>query len=149
MAVEMLVTNVRSLGGDAVDIHIVDGKIVSLDRGVTPAHGATVIDGGGRLVFPGFVDAHTHMDKTLLGLGWYRNEVGPSLTDKIENERRLRREQGIDSYQQSSRHARIAVATGTTPELTVADNVRTIALIEAGYLSIRENRPVRLAEIPL
>ncbi len=42
-----------------------------------------------------------------------------------------------------------AIATGTDPELTVADNVRTIALIEAGYLSIRENRPVRIAEIPV
>ncbi|GAA1699196.1 Gfo/Idh/MocA family oxidoreductase [Microbacterium sediminicola] len=41
------------------------------------------------------------------------------------------------------------IATGTAPELTVADNVRTIALIEAGYLSIRENRPVRLDEIPV
>lgn len=40
-----------------------------------------------------------------------------------------------------------ALASGTEPELTVADNVRTIALIEAGYLSIRENRPVRVSEI--
>ncbi|MET0859610.1 MAG: Gfo/Idh/MocA family oxidoreductase [Microbacterium sp.] len=42
-----------------------------------------------------------------------------------------------------------AIATGTDPELTVADNVRTIALIEAGYVSILENRPVRIAEIPV
>ncbi|WP_243075858.1 Gfo/Idh/MocA family protein [Microbacterium sp. SS28] len=42
-----------------------------------------------------------------------------------------------------------AIASGTEPELTVADNVRTIALIEAGYRSIRENRPVRVAEIPV
>jgi len=42
-----------------------------------------------------------------------------------------------------------ALASGTAPELTVADNVRTIALIEAGYLSIRENRPVRIDEIPV
>lgn len=41
-----------------------------------------------------------------------------------------------------------ALASGTTPELTVADNVRTITLIEAGYRSIREHRPVRIDEIP-
>ncbi|MFC5857241.1 Gfo/Idh/MocA family protein [Agromyces flavus] len=41
-----------------------------------------------------------------------------------------------------------ALATGTEPKLTVADNVRTIALIEAGYRSILENRPVRIDEIP-
>lgn len=40
-----------------------------------------------------------------------------------------------------------AVATGTEPALTVADNVRTMALIEAGYRSIAEGRTVRLSEI--
>ncbi|MBW7921441.1 MAG: Gfo/Idh/MocA family oxidoreductase [Rubellimicrobium sp.] len=41
-----------------------------------------------------------------------------------------------------------AVKTGTPPALTVADNVRTMALVEAGYRSIAERRTVRLAEIP-
>ncbi|WP_323741345.1 Gfo/Idh/MocA family oxidoreductase [Pseudoclavibacter sp. VKM Ac-2867] len=42
-----------------------------------------------------------------------------------------------------------AVATGSEPALTVADNVKTVALIEAGYRSIAERRPVRLDEFPL
>lgn len=40
-----------------------------------------------------------------------------------------------------------AVATGTAPALTVADNVKTVALVEAGYRSIAERRTVRLSEI--
>lgn len=40
-----------------------------------------------------------------------------------------------------------AVATGTPPALTVADNVKTVALIEAGYKSISEGRTVKLSEI--
>ena len=40
-----------------------------------------------------------------------------------------------------------AVATGTAPALSVADNVRTMALVEAGYRSIAEGRTVRLSEI--
>jgi predicted dehydrogenase len=40
-----------------------------------------------------------------------------------------------------------AVATGTPPALTVADNVKTVALIEAGYRSIAEHRTVLLSEI--
>ncbi len=40
-----------------------------------------------------------------------------------------------------------AVKTGTQPALTVADNVHTVALIEAGYKSIAENRTVKLSEI--
>jgi predicted dehydrogenase len=42
-----------------------------------------------------------------------------------------------------------AVATGTPPALSVDDNVRTVALIEAGYRSLAEGRPVKLAEIPV
>jgi len=40
-----------------------------------------------------------------------------------------------------------AVETGEAPALTVADNVKTMALVEAGYRSIAENRPVALDEI--
>jgi predicted dehydrogenase len=40
-----------------------------------------------------------------------------------------------------------AVKTGEEPALTVADNVRTMALIEAGYRSMAENRAVKLSEI--
>ncbi len=39
-----------------------------------------------------------------------------------------------------------AIKTGTDPELTVADNVRTLALIEAGYRSIAERRTVAVDE---
>jgi predicted dehydrogenase len=42
-----------------------------------------------------------------------------------------------------------AVATGTAPALTVADNVKTVALIEAGYRSSAEGRTVRLSEIAI
>jgi predicted dehydrogenase len=42
-----------------------------------------------------------------------------------------------------------AVATGTEPALHVADNVKTTALIEAGYRSIDEGRTVKLSEISI
>ncbi|BAB49039.1 MULTISPECIES: Gfo/Idh/MocA family protein [Mesorhizobium] len=40
-----------------------------------------------------------------------------------------------------------AVKTGTPPALSVADNVKTMALVEAGYRSMAEGRTVRLSEI--
>lgn len=40
-----------------------------------------------------------------------------------------------------------AIATGTPPVLSVADNVQTVALIEAGYRSMAERRTVKLSEI--
>ena len=39
-----------------------------------------------------------------------------------------------------------ALDTGETPELNGADNLKTMALIEAGYRSIAQNRPVALSE---
>jgi len=42
-----------------------------------------------------------------------------------------------------------ALDSGEPPALSVADNVRTVALIEAGYRSIAEGRTVRLSEIPI
>lgn len=41
-----------------------------------------------------------------------------------------------------------ALKTGEPPALTIADNVKTMALIEAGYRSIAERRTVELSEIP-
>lgn len=41
-----------------------------------------------------------------------------------------------------------ALKSGEPPALSVADNVRTMALVEAGYRSMAEHRTVRLSEIP-
>jgi predicted dehydrogenase len=42
-----------------------------------------------------------------------------------------------------------AVKTGTPPALSVADNVKTMALVEAGYRSIEQRRTVKLSEIAI
>jgi len=42
-----------------------------------------------------------------------------------------------------------AIKTGTPPALSVADNVKTMALVEAGYRSIEQRRAVKLSEIPI
>jgi len=42
-----------------------------------------------------------------------------------------------------------AVKTGTPPALSVADNVKTMVLVEAGYRSIAEHRAVKLSEISI
>jgi cytosine/creatinine deaminase len=63
---EFVVKNARLPGsGDAVtDIVISDGKIVAIEPRV--ATGAPAIDVGGRLVSPGFVETHIHLDKACI-----------------------------------------------------------------------------------
>lgn len=118
---ELLITNVRPRDGSSTDLLIADGRIVAMAPGLTAPPRAAVIDGQNRLLFPGFVDAHAHMDKTLLGLGWEKNEVGPTILEMIANERHVRRERGIDPFAQSSTQARRAIAAGTTHIRTFVD----------------------------
>jgi predicted dehydrogenase len=40
-----------------------------------------------------------------------------------------------------------ALKNGSTPELSGADNLRTMQLVDAAYLSVREKRTVALAEL--
>ena len=85
MTRSLLLKNVRPWGGAARDVAIRDGRIAPDDAVLLP--GTPEEDGDGEIVIPGLVEAHTHLDKSLWGLPWYVNEVGPKLLDKIDNER--------------------------------------------------------------
>src|SRR5689334_11491627 len=110
MPADLLVRSVRPMGGELTDILINDGRI---SCGPATA-GVPVLNGGGRIALPGLVEAHTHLDKSLLGRPWYRNEVGPRLIDKIENERKVRKSLPIDPRRQSERQALLSVSHGST-----------------------------------
>ncbi|WP_027348904.1 amidohydrolase family protein [Halotalea alkalilenta] len=110
---DLLLKSVRPWGDESVDLLIRDGRIAAMAPDLT-ADGVKVIDGQGHIALPGLVDAHTHLDKSLLGWPWYRNEVGAQLLDKIDNERQVRQALGLDAQVQSMRHALRALAFGTT-----------------------------------
>ncbi|MGC4107645.1 MAG: amidohydrolase [Thermomicrobiales bacterium] len=118
-----VIQDVLPLGAtQAVDIVVRDGIIAALGPGVGAEVMANeVVNGAGQVAFPGLIDAHTHMEKTLIGLPWHRNEHGPLLIDMIENERRVRREDQIDFHRQTGIHARLAIAVGTTHIRTHTD----------------------------
>ena len=64
-SLDLLVKNVRVVRHDkatldTVDIGVTDGRISRIEAGIDPAEARTVIDGGGKLAFPGVVDAHQH-----------------------------------------------------------------------------------------
>ncbi len=111
--------NVRPAGGAATNVLVRDGRIAALGE-AAPANVAC-IDGEGALMLPGLIDAHAHLDKTLYGLPWYRNEVGPRLIDKIENERAVKQRLGLDPCLQASRQLVMSIADGTSHIRTHVD----------------------------
>ncbi len=110
---DLLIKNTRPTGGATADILIRNGRIADIGQDLA-ATDLTVEDAGGRITIPGLVDAHTHLDKSLLGYPWYVNEVGPRLIDKIDNERKVKRDYGLDAHIQSMRQALQSVGYGTT-----------------------------------
>ena len=104
------------------DVLLRDGKISAFDPDPkTIPNNAVIMDGKGQVLLPGLVEAHTHMDKTLLGMGWHPNSAGPLLIDKIDNERRIRREIGIDPRTQSEKQLRLSITKGSTHFRTHVD----------------------------
>ena len=116
---DLCLTDVRPMGGPATSILIRNGRIAAF--GAPAQEGIPTLDAGNRLAIPGLVEAHTHLDKTLWGMDWYINEVGPRLIDKIDNERTAKRRLGIDPARQSARQVALTVGHGTTHIRTHVD----------------------------
>ncbi len=121
MTATLLVTNVRPPHGNTIDLLVGDGRIQSAGPGLSAPADATVVDAENRLLLPGLVDAHAHLDKNLLGLPWYRHEAGRSLQDMIAQERVARRELRIDVGKQAAAQIRREIAAGTTHIRTGVD----------------------------
>ncbi|MCQ4159084.1 amidohydrolase family protein [Roseomonas sp. GC11] len=120
MTQALLLRDIRPMGGPATDMLIRGGIIAAIGPGLE-APGAVVEEGRGALAIPGLVEAHTHLDKSLLGMGWRPHQAGPALADKIETERRLKREWGIDPARQSARQVVQSLSHGTTQIRTHVD----------------------------
>lgn len=102
----MILEHVSPLGAAPVDLHVAEGRIAAL----TPS----ARQGAPRLLLPGLVEGHCHLDKTLWGQPWWRNEVGPSLMDRINNEKATRRAIGMDAMREGRALCEAHIAAGTT-----------------------------------
>jgi len=63
MGLDLLLRNARLPDGSAVDIGVAGGLIAAIGPGLAGA-AAEIVDCAGRLVSPGFVETHIHLDKT-------------------------------------------------------------------------------------
>jgi cytosine/creatinine deaminase len=118
---DLLIRNVRPLGAPSADVLVHDGRIGAIGPDLVVPSGTAVEDAAGALLLPGLIEGHTHLDKTVWGATWYRNEVGPTRLDRIENERAWRGISNHDAAARSLALARAFLANGTTRIRTHAD----------------------------
>lgn len=118
---DLVIRGARPWGGDTADIAVRDGRIAAIGPNLPAAPGNQIIDAHGCLAIPGLVDAHAHIDKTLWGMPWHPHQAGPSLMDKINNERQVLAGLGLSPEVQSARLLGRLIACGTTHVRTHVD----------------------------
>jgi cytosine/creatinine deaminase len=118
-----VIRNVRQVDGSLVDVSI-HGEHISAVTPAGEAHerddSATVVEGGGRLVLPSFVDLHVHLDKAFV-----REELPPhdgTLRGAIEVMRERKERYTVeDVADRAARLIRSSVASGVTRIRTHVD----------------------------
>jgi hypothetical protein len=65
-------------GKDRSDLLVRDGVLARIGPRLSPEDTDEVVDLGGRLVLPGLVEAHCHLDKTLFGGPWRPHSACPT-----------------------------------------------------------------------
>ena len=90
------------------DIRLCDGKIAEIGKNLQLADGEEVFDAAGKQVYPGFVDAHSHLGLDNYGMGFEGhdyNEMGDMVACQLR---------GIDSFNPQDKAIPMALAGGVT-----------------------------------
>ncbi|WP_217590314.1 amidohydrolase family protein [Burkholderia sp. GbtcB21] len=80
--------NAVDAGGQPINLVVRDGRFTAIGADCTAAPGARTIDLDGRVVLPGFVDGHIHLDKSFVGDRWVPHEPVGSLRERLAVEKR-------------------------------------------------------------
>lgn len=146
-------SNVRPWGGDAVDIVIEDGKIAVIrPAGQSAAAG---IDGDGLVALPGFINTHSHVDKSWWGKPWvsYSYSERPTVEGWIANERVQRDKYGIPNASSSATVLRQFIRNGTTATRTHIDvdlgvGLRGLECVQAARAEVGDAIQVETVAFP-
>jgi len=100
---DLVVSNVRpwaqAATDELVDVLVLRGRIAAVGPGAareapSPPGQLETVDGAGGVLLPAFVDAHAHLDSTLLGLPFRTHTAAPGLAGLIANDRENWRDAG-------------------------------------------------------
>lgn len=88
--IETLFQNARLADGRTVDMATAGGRIVAMASGLQSPQARETVDLGHRLVLPGFVDGHLHLDKGFIGDDWKPHRpctAGFNVRERVEFEK--------------------------------------------------------------
>ncbi|RAO77852.1 amidohydrolase family protein [Dyella jiangningensis] len=86
---DRLFHNAVDIHGEPLRLAVKDGHFVDIGDD-TPGHAfGDIVDLGGRLVMPGFVDGHIHLDKSFVGDAWRPHIEAHALRDRLAAEKAL------------------------------------------------------------
>ncbi|MEU4721686.1 amidohydrolase [Nonomuraea dietziae] len=127
MTTELLLRDANLWGTGPADVLIRSGRIAEIGHGLQSGE---VEDLGGKLVIPGLVDGHAHIDKTMWGGPWASHDSAPGLMGKIRGGQERRPELGIPSADYISALLENMITLGTTHVRTHVD-VDTVMGLDA------------------
>jgi len=146
-------SNVRPWGADAVDIVIEDGKIAAIRPAGQSAAGG--VDGDGLVALPGFINTHSHVDKSWWGKPWvsYSYSERPTVEGWIANERAQRDKYGIPNASSSAAVLRQFIRNGTTATRTHIDvdlgvGLRGLECVQAARAEVGDAIQVETVAFP-
>src|SRR6516225_3270947 len=85
--IERLFTNAVDAHGNPLNLAVSNGNFVAVGAERPESGAAEVIDLQGRLVLPGFVDGHIHLDKSFVGDRWRPHRPAASLRERLSIEK--------------------------------------------------------------
>lgn len=87
--IERLFTNALLPDGSPADLAVSAGRFVAIGPAITASEGTEIVDLGGQLVLPAFVDGHIHLDKSFLGEPWQPHRPAANLQERLAVEKAL------------------------------------------------------------
>jgi cytosine deaminase len=126
----------RVAGLGAADILVRAGRFALIGTDLAAPPDADVVEVGGKLLLPGLVDAHCHLDKTLYGGPWVPHLAGDALADRIRTERVKRSELGVPDVDRITALLEAMIVAGTTYVRSHVDIAPELGL--TGVAGVRE-----------
>jgi len=150
MSASLILTNARMADGATASLRVVDGRIAELGAKITDSDPeAERYDAGGRLLLPGLVEGHVHLDKTLIGTPFIPHIRGETIASRIAAERAVRRTVLLPIEARGGRLIEQLSAYGTTALRTHVDIDADARLFGLEAVLRLKQRYARLVDIQI